>query len=46
MIQSIWITGILVKIYFSTNGNTINCLFEDQLYWKIDTFPSGTTYGF
>ena len=29
-----------------TNGNSINCLFEDQLYWKIDTFPSGTPYGF
>ncbi|MBO61373.1 MAG: hypothetical protein CMO63_05315 [Verrucomicrobiales bacterium] len=27
------------------NGNSINCLFEDQLYWKIDTFPSGTPYG-
>tara|TARA_B000000565_G_scaffold178068_1_gene135007 strand:+ start:221 stop:979 length:759 start_codon:yes stop_codon:yes gene_type:complete len=29
----------------SPNGNLINCLFEDQLYWKIDTFPSGTPYG-
>ena len=28
-----------------TNGNSINCLFEDQLYWKIDTFPNGTPYG-
>ena len=28
-----------------TNGNSINCLFEDQIYWKIDTFPSGTPYG-
>ena len=27
------------------NGNSINCLFEDQLYWKIDTFPTGTPYG-
>lgn len=27
------------------NGNSINCLFEDQLYWKIDTYPSGTPYG-
>ena len=26
-------------------GNSINCLFEDQLYWKIDTFPTGTPYG-
>ena len=29
----------------SPNGNSINCLFEDQLYWKIDTFSSGTPYG-
>jgi len=29
----------------SPNGNSINCLFEDQLYWKIDTFPNGTPYG-
>ena len=21
-----------------TTGSSINCLFEDQLYWKIDTF--------
>ena len=21
------------------NGSSINCLFEDQLFWKIDTFP-------
>ena len=28
-----------------TNGNSINCLFQDQIYWKIDTFPSGTLYG-
>lgn len=26
-------------------GASINCLFEDQLYWKIDTYPSGTPYG-
>ena len=29
-----------------TTGSSINCLFEDQLYWKIDTFPSGAPYGF
>ena len=28
-----------------TNGNSINCLFEDQLFWHIDTFPNGTPYG-
>ena len=27
------------------NGNSINCLFEDQLFWFIDTFPSGINYG-
>ena len=27
------------------NGNSINCLFEDQLFWHIDTFPSGTPFG-
>ena len=27
------------------NGASINCLFEDQLYWKIDTYPTGTPYG-
>jgi hypothetical protein len=29
----------------SPNGNSINCLFEDQLFWKIDTFASGNPYG-
>ena len=27
------------------NGNSINCLFEDQIFWHIDTFPTGTPYG-
>ena len=26
-------------------GKSINCLFEDQLFWYIDTFPNGTLYG-
>jgi hypothetical protein len=26
-------------------GQSINCLFEDQLFWYIDTFPTGTLYG-
>jgi hypothetical protein len=30
----------------SSNGNSINCLFEDQLFWKIDTFASGNPYSF
>ena len=29
----------------SPNGNSINCLFEDQLFWKLDTFASGNPYG-
>ena len=29
----------------SPNGSSINCLFEDQLFWFIDTFPNGTPYG-
>ena len=27
------------------NGNSIDCLFEDQIFWYVDTFPNGTTYG-
>jgi len=27
------------------NGNSINCLFEDQIFWYIDTFPNGTPNG-
>ena len=27
------------------NGNSINCLFEDQIFWHIDTFPTGTPFG-
>ena len=27
------------------NRNSINCLFEDQIFWYIDTFPNGTPYG-
>ena len=26
-------------------GNPVNCLIEDALYWKEDVFPSGTAYG-
>ena len=28
-----------------TNGNSINCLFEDQIYWMKGTYPSGTAWG-
>ena len=27
------------------NGNSINCVFTDQIFWYIDTFPNGTPYG-
>ncbi len=48
-----WSTNdtINVKVHFVNdsaileNGNFINCLFEDQLYWMIDTFPSGNSFG-
>ena len=26
-------------------GNPVNCLIQDQLYWKEDYYPSGTIYG-
>ena len=26
-------------------GNLVNCLIEDALYWKEGVFPSGTAYG-
>ena len=26
-------------------GESLNCLFDDQLFWYVDTFPSGTLYG-
>ena len=26
-------------------GNPVNCLILDQLYWKEDYYPSGTPYG-
>jgi len=28
-----------------STGNSIDCLFEDQIYWDIDTTPNGTLYG-
>ena len=28
-----------------TNGKSIYCFFEDQLFWHIDTFPNGILYG-
>jgi hypothetical protein len=28
-----------------TNGNSINCLFEDKIYWMTGEYPSGTSWG-
>ena len=28
-----------------TNGNSINCLFEDKIYWETGVYPSGTPWG-
>ena len=27
------------------NGNSINCLFEDKIYWETGVYPSGTPWG-
>ena len=29
----------------SPNGNSINCLFEDQIYWETGVYPSGAPWG-
>jgi hypothetical protein len=29
----------------SPNGNSINCLFEDKIYWETGVYPSGTPWG-
>ena len=28
-----------------TNGNSINCLFEDKIFWMTGEYPSGTPWG-
>ncbi len=30
---------------FLPNGNSIHCLFEDQIYWETGVYPSGTPWG-
>lgn len=30
---------------FLPNGNSIHCLFEDQIYWETGVNPSGTPWG-
>jgi len=27
------------------DGNIVNCLFEDQIYWEVGVYPSGTPWG-
>jgi hypothetical protein len=27
------------------NGNSIHCMFEDQIYWETGVYPSGTPWG-
>jgi len=27
------------------DGNIVNCLFEDQIYWEVGVYPSGTAWG-
>ena len=34
-----------ISVGLPPNGNSINCLFEDQLFWYIDTFPNEKPYG-
>lgn len=29
---------------FLANGNSINCLFEDQIHWKLNYYPNGNPY--
>ena len=29
----------------TANGNSINCLFEDKIYWETGVYPSGTPWG-
>lgn len=47
-----WLTNdtINVKVLFINDsaflntGNSINCLFEDQIHWKTNYYPNGTPY--
>jgi len=40
-----------VTVYLRNNsailpdGNIVNCLFEDQIYWETGVYPSGTPWG-
>ena len=39
------ISAHLVNDSATYEGNSVNCLIQDQLYWKEDYYPSGTPYG-
>jgi hypothetical protein len=39
------ISAHLVNDSATYEGNPVNCLILDQLYWKEDYYPSGTLYG-
>ena len=39
------VSAHLVNDSTTYEGNPINCLILDQLYWKEDYYPSGTLYG-
>lgn len=28
-----------------SDGNSIHCMFEDQIYWETGVYPSGTPWG-
>ena len=39
------VSAHLVNDSATYEGNPVNCLILDQLYWKEDYYPSGTLYG-
>ena len=39
------VSAPLVNDSATYEGNPVNCLILDQLYWKEDYYPSGTPYG-
>ncbi|MGC6420597.1 MAG: hypothetical protein ACON48_05830 [Chitinophagales bacterium] len=43
--DTLLISAQLVNDSAIHEGNPVNCLIEDALYWKEDVFPSGTPYG-
>ena len=43
--DSLNVSAHLVNDSATYEGNPVNCLILDQLYWKEDYYPSGTLYG-